>query len=151
VAIGIGSSEANKQWGAARFADLLVRLRDAGWPGAILVGGPAETALAAEIQARAAMPAMLTALGWPLGELAALLARARFYVGNDTGAANIAAAVGARSYCLFGATRPLAHSARIVAIVPPNGVDPTGGMAAITPDAVMAAILSGQRLADAVA
>lgn len=151
VAIGIGSSEANKQWGAARFADLVVRMRDAGWSRSILVGGPAEADLAADIQARAGLPTLLTAIGWPLDEVAALLARVKFFVGNDTGATNIAAAVGVRSYCLFGATPPLQHSTRIVPIVPPGGLDRVNGMAAITTDAVMAAILAEQPRAAAVA
>ncbi len=140
VIIGIGSSEANKQWGAERFAALVRLLRAAGWPQVILAGGPSEATLAAEIVAQSGEPPLLTAMSWPLGELAALLAQSAFYVGNDTGAANIAAAVGVTTYCLFGATAPLEHSRRIVAIVPPGGIDRAGGMARITPEAVMARI-----------
>ncbi len=145
VAIGIGSSEPRKQWGAASFAELAGRLRDAGWRNLILVGGAAEADLAADIRSRFGGD-LAAAIGWPLGELAALLAQAAFYVGNDTGAANMAAAVGTRSYCLFGATAPFDHSARIVPITPPGGaIDPANGMRRITPAAVFDAITTGQR------
>jgi heptosyltransferase II len=142
VAVGIGSSQPNKQWGATRFAGLIGRLRTSGWPRCVLVGGAAEAGLAAEIQALLPGPAVVAALSWPIGDLAALLADAAFYVGNDTGAANLAAAVGVRTYCLFGATVPFDHSALIVPIVPPEGVDRVGGMAKITVPAVMAAIVA---------
>jgi heptosyltransferase-2 len=140
VAIGIGSSEAVKQWGAARFAHLIRLLRAANCPRPILVGGAAEAALAAEIFQRADDPALAAAIGWPIPEVAALLAACSFYVGNDTGVANIAAAVGTRAFVLFGATPPFGHSTRIVPIVPPGGVDRVHGMTGITPEAVIAAI-----------
>jgi heptosyltransferase-2 len=135
VAIGIGSSEPAKQWGAARFSALL---RAAGWSRPVLVGGPAEAALATEISGAAA-----TAIGWTLPEVAALLAQSAFYVGNDTGVANMAAAVGTRAFVLFGATPPFDHSRRIVPVVPQTGVDRVHGMARISPEAVLAAIEAG--------
>ena len=69
------------------------------------------------------------------------------YVGNDTAALNIAAAVGTRSYGLFGATTPLRHSPLIIPILPPGGLDRTDGMAGILPAAVLQAIAmpTGQR------
>jgi len=80
------------------------------------------------------------ALGWHLRKVAALLAEAVFYVGADTAALNIAAAVGTRSYGLFGATVPLRHSPLIGPVLPPGGLDRVHGMAAITPAAVLQAI-----------
>ncbi len=140
VAIGIGSSEPVKQWGAERFAALLGLLRAAGWSRCFLVGGGAEAALAAEIVQRAGSPSPELAIGWPLPEVAALLARSAFYVGNDTGVANIAASVGARSFVLFGATPPFDHSSRIVPIVPASGVDRVHGMTRIAPEDAMRVI-----------
>lgn len=145
VVCGIGSSEPYKQWGAARFAELGTALAEAGWRIA-LVAGPAEASMAEEIRAR--LPARVetvTAIGWPLGELAALCAEAAFYVGNDTGAMNLAAAVGIRSYGLFGATAPIRHTRRIVAILPADGVPSAcDGMARITPAQVLAVIRAGE-------
>jgi heptosyltransferase-2 len=136
TAIGIASSEPAKQWGADRFAALIAA---AGFSHPILIGGNAEAALAADIVARVGTP-VATAIGWPLAEVAALLARSRFYVGNDTGIANIAAAVGTRAFVLFGATPPFDHATRIVPIVPAAGVDRVNGMAHITPPQVLAAL-----------
>jgi heptosyltransferase-2 len=142
VAIGIGSSEPYKQWGAERFASLAAALIASGWTSLVLVGGNAEAGLASDIagrlgdQSRCVRPA----IGWDLGELAALLAGSAFYVGNDTGVMNLAAAVGTGSYGLFGATPPLFHSRHIVAITQPGGIDAKGAMARITVPTVLAVI-----------
>ena len=142
VSIGIGSSEQYKQWGAERFATLASGLLADGVPSLILVGGEAETALANDIIARLGAQArqVVPALGWNLADVAALFAGSAFYVGNDTGVMNLAAAVGIRTYSLFGATPPFHHSRHIVAITPPGGIDMQDGMRRITPEAVLAAI-----------
>jgi heptosyltransferase-2 len=142
VAIGIGSSEPYKQWGAERFAALVAGLIASGWPSVVLAGGRAEAGLANDVIARLGAHARCVrlAIGWDLCELAALFAASACYVGNDTGVMNLAAAVGTRSYGLFGATTPLHHSARIVAITPPGGINMENGMSRISPQAVLAAI-----------
>ena len=142
VAIGIGSSEGYKQWGADRFATLTRALLASGWSRVILIGGTAEAELAASIRARteALADRIEIAAGWNLGRIIALLADAGFYVGNDTGVMNIAAAAGLRSYGLFGATPALRHSARILPIIPPGGIDRDHGMARITCDQVLATV-----------
>jgi heptosyltransferase-2 len=143
VAIGVGSSEPYKQWGAERFAALAEGLLDAGWARLVLIGGKAETELAAEVTRRlgSCSGAVTSAIGWNLTEVAALFARAAFYVGNDTGVLNIAAAVGIPCYGLFGGWPPLRHSRRIVPILPPDGqIDKATGMSRITPAAVLAVI-----------
>jgi heptosyltransferase-2 len=145
VAIGIGSSEPYKQWGADRFAELATNLLHAGWSRLVLIGGKAEAALADEIRARigAGADQVLPAIGWELSELAALLNLSAFYVGNDTGVMNMAAAVGIRSYGLFGGTPPFYHSSNIVPILPPDGMpDKADGMARITVPTVLAALAS---------
>lgn len=141
--LGIGSSEPYKQWGAARFAALAAGLARAGWPHLVLAGGPAERALAEDIAARAAASGadLRAALGWKLGEVAALCAEAAFYVGNDTGVMNLAAAVGTRTYGLFGAVPPFHHASRIVPVLPPDGApEKATGMARITAETVLALI-----------
>jgi heptosyltransferase-2 len=148
VAIGIGSSEPYKQWGAPRFAALADGLLESKPGRLVLIGGPAEAALAREIQAlsRHGAGQIVAAIGWDLAEIAALCALCAFYVGNDTGIMNIAAAVGLRSYGLFGGTPPFHHSSRIIAITPPGGIVVSGdrtGMARITPEAALRAISAG--------
>lgn len=141
VALGIGSSEPTRQWGAARFAGLARALVDAGWQRIALVGGRNEEPLARDIAAALGEGAdrLFPALGWHLGETAALLAEAAFYAGNDTGVMNMAAAVGTRAYAFFGATPALHHSANIVPIVTPPG--PADGAVRITLEQVVCAVL----------
>ncbi len=142
VAIGIGTSEPYKQWGAANFAALATALLDAGWASAVLTGGRAEAALAEDIRDRVGdrRDRVVVADGWHLSEVIALCDAAGFYVGNDTGAMNIAAAAGRHAYGLFGATPVLAHSRRIVGITPPGGIDKATGMGRISLGMVLAAI-----------
>ncbi len=142
VMIGLGSSEPYKQWGVANFTALAEALLRRGWPRIALVGGPAEAMMAEEIISRlgALAPRAVQAVGWTLGEVAALCGLCAFYVGNDTGVLNIAAAVGIQTFGLFGATEPLSHSARIVPIQPPGGYEKEGGTARITVEAVLGVI-----------
>jgi heptosyltransferase-2 len=149
VAIGIGSSEPYKQWGAERFAALAAGLIASGWPSVVLAGGRAEADLASDVIARLGEHARCVrlAIGWDLCELAALFAGSACYVGNDTGVMNLAAAVGTRSYGLFGATTPLHHSVRIVPITPPGGINMEHGMSRISPQAVLAAVAEDRPVA----
>ena len=141
VAIGIGASEPSRQWGAAGFAALARGLRAAGRDSLVLLGGAAEAGLAAEVQRLAGDLGFTLALGWRLDEVAALLAEAAFYVGNNTGVMNMAAAVGIPTYALFGTTPVFGHSRHIVAISSPaDATAGDDGMARITPEAVLAAI-----------
>ncbi len=141
VAIGIASSETLKQWGAARFARLAAALLDAGWRRIVLVGGSGETGLATEIiNALAdAGDRIGTALGWDIADVTAALSSAGFYVGNDTGVMNIAAATGVRTYALFGTIPALRHASQIVPITAPD-IGLHDGVARVTLDAVLAAI-----------
>jgi heptosyltransferase-2 len=144
VLFGIGSSEHYKQWGAEKFRALAEALLRGAWPRVVLVGGPAESALAAAIAT--GLEGTVQAIGWNLGEVAALCAQAAFYVGNDTGVMNIAAAVGRQTFGMFGATEPIAHSPRIVPIEPPGGYKKAGGTDRITVVAVLAAIEAARGL-----
>jgi lipopolysaccharide heptosyltransferase II len=142
VAIGIGSSEpSSRQWGTTRLAALARALLHAGWPSVALLGGSEDAALSREIQAVLGddAPRALPALGWHLTETAALLEESAFYVGNTTGVMNMAAAVGIRTYALFGTTPPFHHSRQIVPIVSPEG-GPNDGMARVSLEAVLAMI-----------
>jgi heptosyltransferase-2 len=144
VAVGIGSSEPYKQWGAARFTALIQALALRGAGQLVLVGGKAEAALAAEIQREVGSDVLTAAIGWNLSEIAALFRLSEFYVGNDTGVMNMAAAVGIRTYCLFGAVPPFHHSARIVAITPSGGISKADGMTRLTVEQVIAKIETDQ-------
>ena len=144
VAIGIGASEPSRQWGAVGFAALVRGLRAMGWDRQVLLGGAAEVALAGDIRHLAGYAAITLAIGWRLDEVAALLAEATFYVGNNTGVMNMAAAVGIPTFALFGTTPVFGHSRHIIPIAsPPDAAAGDDGMARITPEAVLAAIAGG--------
>ena len=131
IALGIGSSEPWKQWGAARFAELALALHQRQAGSIFLVGGPAERALADDILAHVQTEsgAVADAVALPLEQTAALLARCRVYIGNDTGVLNMAAALQTPAIGLFGGSAPLTHSRFIHAVTSPPGAQ---GMAAIT-------------------
>ena len=110
----------------------------------ILVGGEAEAQIANEIRSLAGAAEIIAAVGWNLSEIAALFSLSTFYVGNDTGVMNMAAAVGIRTYGLFGAVPPFYHSSRIVPIIPPGGVSKMDGMARLSVEQVLAEIETDQ-------
>ena len=141
--LGIAGSDAWKKWPVPSFARLATSLLAQGWPALVLVGGPAEQPDAEAIRAcldPASAARVIPVLGRDLREVAALLHDAAFYVGNDTAALNIAAAVGTRAYGLFGATPVLRHSPNIIPIVPSGSSSHGDGMARISVDAVLNAI-----------
>lgn len=139
IALGVGSSEAWKQWGAARFVELILALNHRRAGSIFIVGGSAERPLAEEILARVrdSGGAAVDAVALPLEQVAALLARCRCYVGNDTGVLNMAAALGVPAIGLFGGSAPLWHSRFIHPLLPPAG---ERGMAAITVSHVLEAL-----------
>jgi heptosyltransferase-2 len=131
IALGIGSSEIWKQWGAARFIELALALYQR-QPGSLfMVGGPAERVLADQILAAVSDNggAIADAVGLPLQQAAGLLASCRCYIGNDTGILNMAAALEIPAVGLFGGSPPLTHSTYIHAVLPTMA---GAGMAAIT-------------------
>ena len=107
VAMCPGSKQGAKRWPLERYAALGARLiADAGVDVAII--GGTDEACAAEVVTR----------GWPAGRFTVLAGRlsvlesaealrhARLYVGNDTGAMHLAAAVGTPCVAVFAAREP---------------------------------------------
>jgi lipopolysaccharide heptosyltransferase II len=102
-----------KRWAPDRWATVLARLL-AAYPGArvLLVGGPGaeDRAAAAQIQAalpEAARPQVYDLVGrFAWGELGALLARCRLFLGPDTGALHLAVAAGTPVVAVFGPSDP---------------------------------------------
>jgi heptosyltransferase-2 len=141
VALGIGSSEPSRQFGAARHAALTTALLQAGWAAVVLIGGPGDGTLAEGIIGMMGEFAVRTipVLGLRLQPSAAVLSSAAFYVGNNTGMMNLSAAVGVRTYGLFGTYPPFFHASQIIPILAPPG-GPDDGMARMTTEAVLQAI-----------
>jgi len=100
LAVHPGSGSPAKNWPATRFAAIVRSFGGGRW---LLVRGPADDAATAPLEM---LPGARLARELPLRVLAALLARAGAYVGNDSGVTHLAAAAGAPTIALFGATDP---------------------------------------------
>ena len=110
-ALAIGASDPCKQWGEDNFVEL-ARLLAARGDGVLLMGGSAEAGLAQAILARLEAPLRGRVAALTDGSVAdsvAALTLAQSCLGNDTGAANIAAAVGTRTWVVLGPRPPLEH------------------------------------------
>ncbi|MCM8593927.1 glycosyltransferase family 9 protein [Accumulibacter sp.] len=141
--LGIGSSEAYKQWGAENFSMLAGALLNGYGGSCFLLGGRSEEHMAASIRHSAiSQGAVVPLIQQPLQEIIALLAEARLFVGNDTGMLNLAAACGVPSIGLFG--HPISawvasSSPCIHPVYPPAGLS-TEGVRQIRPQLVLQAI-----------
>ncbi|MEO0393929.1 MAG: glycosyltransferase family 9 protein [Pseudomonadota bacterium] len=137
IAIGVGSSEAFKQWGAERFASFVAALAAKQPATFFLLGGPGEAAFQLVIEAAltgSGASRLVAGFEWPISHIIAAQAAMDAYVGNDTAFLNISAAVGVQAFGLFGATEPLRYSPLIEAIMPEDGpISCEDGMARIHP------------------
>jgi heptosyltransferase-2 len=118
-ALAIGASEPYKQWGEENFAALCGLLAARG-QGVLVLAGPAERALAQAVLARIPAPLRANVDAMTDGTVAdsvAALSLARSCIGNDTGAANIAAAVGTRTWVILGPRPPLEHDPEHLAMI----------------------------------
>jgi ADP-heptose:LPS heptosyltransferase len=106
----------DKRWPPASFAALADRLAARLQTGIVLLGGPADGAILAAVDARMRAPRLIIAGGLSFGAIGALAASARLYIGNDTGLTHLAAAAGARTVMIFGPSDP----ARYAPYVPPE-------------------------------
>ncbi len=101
VVIHPGSGGAGKCWPLERFAGLVEHLDS---PAVVAVGPVERERWGADVFARLAAAAPVVAP--TLDELAGLLAGAGAFVGNDSGPAHLAAALGTPTVALFGPTDP---------------------------------------------
>ena len=98
---------APKIWPAGHFVALFHRLAETHFPGAIpaVIAGPGEAEAAMAATVLQALPEAIYLVGkLSLPEIAAFLARAGLFVGNDSGLMHLAAAAGAPTLGLFGPT-----------------------------------------------
>ncbi len=92
----------SKQWDVRNFARVAEEISRRGLP-CLATAAPGEEQILADLVKNC--PARVTALtDLALPEVTALAARARLFVGNDSGIAHIAAAVGAPSVVIFGSS-----------------------------------------------
>ena len=93
-----------KRWDPTRFAELADRLAAEHGAKVIIFGGPEETGLVERITSHMTSCPVNAAGRASLTVVAALIARCRVFVSNDTGLMHLAAAVGVRVVAIFGPT-----------------------------------------------
>lgn len=129
-----------KRYPPPLLADLAARMAKRLNMPPVLIGGPGDRAAAAELAARlaeAGVQAVALAGALSLGETAAAAARARLYLGPDTGLTHAAAAVGAPTAMLMGPSDPRRYAPRgprALALWRPGPLQ-ARGVAAGAPDA----------------
>ena len=101
-----GAQLASKRYPPARFAEILNRVADECAAAVILLGGPGDVDLAAEVAGHLTVRSSNWVDRLSFQEIGALAADALFYIGNDTGLTHLAAASGARAVMLMGPTDP---------------------------------------------
>lgn len=112
---GSGSYSVARRWAPERFAAAADLLAGRHGLQVVVVGGLDEVALAQDVAARMRTPSFVLAGQTTLPELAGVLRRAALVIGNDSGVAHLASAVGAPVAAVFGpfnhhAWRPLGRS-----------------------------------------
>lgn len=132
VGIHAGSSTPLRRWPAASFARVADELARTHGAEIVLVGGAHERAITAEIARELEVRPVDLSGTTSLGGLAAVIARLDLFVGNDSGPAHVARAVGTPSVTIFGAEEvarwaPLDRTRHAVLVRP------------VEPDAVVAA------------
>ncbi|KPJ52996.1 hypothetical protein AMJ39_06195 [candidate division TA06 bacterium DG_24] len=106
VGVAPGAGRATKRWPATKFAELGRLLVERANAGVVLVGDSDERGLADEVASAVGGRAIVTAGRTTVGELAAVLARCRVLVTNDSGPMHVATGVGTPVVAIFGATTP---------------------------------------------
>ena len=111
LALHPGSGGRSKCWPPERFAALAGRFITNGWR-VLVIEGPADGPAAARVMQALPPDRAQRLSNLPLPQLAALLARAGLYVGNDSGVTHLSTLVGAPTLALFGPTNPAIWSLR---------------------------------------
>jgi heptosyltransferase-2 len=107
IAIGAGASYGSaKCWPPERFAELANRLQSRMDADVILFGTTGEAAVSSAIKAGMRRPPIDLTGKTSIGDLPALLAKCDLFIGNDSGAMHVAAAVGLPVVAVFGPTDP---------------------------------------------
>jgi heptosyltransferase-2 len=107
IAIGSGASYGSaKCWPPPRFAEVANRLQSEADADIILFGTAAEASVSTAISADMRRPPIDLTGKTTIADLPALLSQCHLFIGNDSGAMHVAAAVGLPIVAVFGPTDP---------------------------------------------
>jgi heptosyltransferase-2 len=107
IAIGAGASYGSaKCWPPSRFAGVANRLQDETDADVILFGTAAEVNVSTAISAEMRRPPIDLTGKTAIADLPGLLSQCHLFIGNDSGAMHVAAAVGLPVVAVFGPTDP---------------------------------------------
>jgi lipopolysaccharide heptosyltransferase II len=107
IAVGAGASYGSaKCWPPSRFAELANRLQSQNDADVILFGTAAEAAVTRAISSELHRPPIDLTEKTSIANLPALLSHCHLFIGNDSGAMHVAAAVGLPVVAVFGPTDP---------------------------------------------
>ena len=137
VALHPGSGSPRKNWPASRYAELGSLLATRYQARILIIAGPADGNALAEMRIRWRGPEPLVVENLPLAQVAALITRCRCLVGNDSGIAHLAAALGTPTVALFGATDPRIWAPQGPAVAILSAYGAPGGLERLGVDAVL--------------
>ena len=107
IAIGAGASYGSaKCWPPPRFAEVANQLQSEADADVILFGTAAEASVSTAISAEMRRPPIDLTGKTAIADLPALLSQCHLFIGNDSGAMHVAAAVGLPVIAVFGPTDP---------------------------------------------
>ena len=93
-----------RRWPSRNYVELTARLRDL-FSAVILTGGPGERRITDEVAAGLSVPS-LDVTDASLLQVAAIICRAKLFIGSDSGLSHVAAAAGTPCLSLFSLDRP---------------------------------------------
>ncbi len=106
IALHPGAGSITKRWPLVRFIHLARHLVLQEKRKLLIIEGPAEQSLAKQVAQALSSADGILAESLPLNLLASILGQCSSFIGNDSGIAHLAAALGVRSLVLFGPTPP---------------------------------------------
>lgn len=126
-----------KRWPPPNVAALADRLAERLGAQVVLVGGPGDTAVLDAAADMMHVPALKLAGALSFGQIAALAALSRLYVGNDTGLTHLAAAAGAPTAMILGPSDPTRYAPyadNAIALWKPAAIVPAGVVGGVPDD-----------------
>ena len=140
LVLGLGASHPDKDWPDEHWRALLQGLARGSTGSVMIVGGASWRTRADRLIAESGTNA-INACELPIMSAAALIQRADLFAGADSGALNLAAAVGTEAYGLFGLTPALQYSRHIHVVRASDDAAQWTPMREITPDRLMSVLL----------